>query len=541
MPPDISDIADIMAKGNFKLALSRGTKLAQKIPDNPRLFFMLGAAAFQLEKYDQAIEHFTKADTLHPDAAEIKNNLGAVLMHNGNLEEAVPVLEQALVLKPNYTGAEFNLAITHKKRGAFDMACTLLEKTRRAQGDSEELLLELVDVYHALARWRSVASVCQALINNKNENPEIHLRSIEALIKTGNIPAAEKMADPFFNKPTATAEIAEIGDFFNKAGQAETASRFYNRVLENEPTNQKARIGLGDVYRRGVHRWHFTMLNDSERNEAYDAAIRRAVKPGDIVLDIGSGSGLLAMMAARAGAAHVYSCEAVPIIAKKARQIVAANGLSDQITILSKLSFNMKIGTDMPKKANVLISEIVDGVLVGEGILPTLNHALSELVEPDAAILPASGRLFLTVIESEEVYLDERASTASGFDVSAFNEFTLHGTSLIGSTRGNAFRELGPVIEAFNFDFTKPGFKPEEHQICLPVDQDGTVHGVLIWFDMALDSEVMIDNHPKRDNQHWGFFVKLLDKPIKKSSGEDLGIIISHDMTAIDVRILDKP
>jgi hypothetical protein len=57
--------------------------------------------------------------------------------------------------------------------------------------------------------------------------------------------------------------------------------------------------------------WHYRMLNDQARNEAYDRAIRRALllRPGAVVLDIGGGTGLLSMFAARAGARHVYCCE----------------------------------------------------------------------------------------------------------------------------------------------------------------------------------------------------------------------------------------
>ena len=80
------------------------------------------------------------------------------------------------------------------------------------------------------------------------------------------------------------------------------------------------------------------MVRDEARNAAYDAALRRAVTPGMRVLEIGTGSGLLAMMAARAGARHVYTCEVVPQIAQAAREIVARNGYAERITVLDKHS-----------------------------------------------------------------------------------------------------------------------------------------------------------------------------------------------------------
>src|SRR4029079_4411538 len=78
---------------------------------------------------------------------------------------------------------------------------------------------------------------------------------------------------------------------------------------------------LRGLYHGVVPGWHFAMMDHHKRNEAYEAAIRRAV-PGKRVLDIGTGAGLLALMAARAGAAKVTACEAVPIIGELAREII---------------------------------------------------------------------------------------------------------------------------------------------------------------------------------------------------------------------------
>src|SRR5215468_10023333 len=60
---------------------------------------------------------------------------------------------------------------------------------------------------------------------------------------------------------------------------------------------------------RTVPHWHFHIVQDHARNAAYDAAMRRAMTPNSRVLEIGAGTGLLAMMAARAGAAAVITCE----------------------------------------------------------------------------------------------------------------------------------------------------------------------------------------------------------------------------------------
>src|SRR4051812_21152052 len=109
----------------------------------------------------------------------------------------------------------------------------------------------------------------------------------------------------------------------------------------------------------GVPPWHFGIVRDEARNAAYDAALRRAVGPGTRVLDIGAGTGLLAMMAARAGASAVASCEMNRAVADAAAEIVALNGYADRIRIIGKHSADVDADSDMGDRADLLVSEII--------------------------------------------------------------------------------------------------------------------------------------------------------------------------------------
>src|SRR5947209_876549 len=80
--------------------------------------------------------------------------------------------------------------------------------------------------------------------------------------------------------------------------------------------------------------WQFKMMNDEDRNRPLRDAIFRKVRPGSRVIEVGTGGGLLAMYAARAGAAYVCSLEADPIVAQAATEIIKRNGLENRITVL---------------------------------------------------------------------------------------------------------------------------------------------------------------------------------------------------------------
>src|SRR5262245_64695363 len=78
--------------------------------------------------------------------------------------------------------------------------------------------------------------------------------------------------------------------------------------------------------------YHRLLIEDATRMDAYERAIRALVRPGDVVLDLGAGTGILAMLAARAGAARVHAVESMPV-ARLAAEIVAENGLADKVIV----------------------------------------------------------------------------------------------------------------------------------------------------------------------------------------------------------------
>ena len=142
-------------------------------------------------------------------------------------------------------------------------------------------------------------------------------------------------------------------------------------------------------YQQEVARAGFAdMLHDSERNRLYYDGLRSAVRllrsKGEPVhvLDIGTGTGLLSMMAAALGADSVTAVEEFKPMAACAKEVMALNGFADKIRLIRKRSTEVEVGEgkDMRRRANLLVTEVFDTELIGEGAVGTYNHAHKHLL-----------------------------------------------------------------------------------------------------------------------------------------------------------------
>ncbi|SFA80604.1 Ribosomal protein L11 methyltransferase (PrmA) [Poseidonocella pacifica] len=318
-------------------------------------------------------------------------------------------------------------------------------------------------------------------------------------------------------------------------GGVET-SRLLSEALRLDPSNHDAQILLERLHQMTVPRWHFPMLADTGRNQAYAKAIAEKVKPGDVVLDIGCGAGLTAMLAARAGAKHVYTCEQQPLIAAAAKEVIARNGLSDRITVIPKWSHDIKIGVDMPEQADVVLSEIVDTVLLGEGALATLTLAMKSLAKPGARCIPESGMLFAQPIESDSLYEVWRPQAAEGFDLSGFHHFATVAQMTPGEFDVCNPRPLGIRAKLFDFDFTNPSMKDASISGNLVCSEAGMVHAVLVTFEMRLTARITVGNGITAKG-HWGRTAFLLKHPEAVAARDMISITAQHDTAALSLTV----
>ncbi|KAF7707638.1 protein arginine N-methyltransferase 7 isoform X1 [Silurus meridionalis] len=299
------------------------------------------------------------------------------------------------------------------------------------------------------------------------------------------------------------------------------------------------------------------MLHDSDRNKKYYQGIRAAVcrvkARGErvIVLDIGTGTGLLSMMAVAAGADYCYAVEVFKPMAEAAACIVKKNGFSDKIKIINKHSTEVTVGPDgdMQEKANVLVTELFDTELIGEGALPSYEHAHLNLVQVGCEAVPHSATVYARVVESEQLWnwsqiqpiqVDEctllpPAALAQCAGVPSVCDIQL------SQVKPSSFTNLGPLCTMFSVDFSRPVSSAlQSHSCRFVVEASGRAQVVLSWWDLDMDPSGSIvcsmapcwtysdvREYPWRD--HWMQSVYFLPAEKSVCEGEELSLTVSHD------------
>ena len=261
------------------------------------------------------------------------------------------------------------------------------------------------------------------------------------------------------------------------------------------------------------------MLADTARNAAYQSAIEATVRPDDLVLDVGTGTGLLAMLAARAGAGHVIACEMIPDLAELARIVVQDNGYDRQIEIVPKASHALVVGVDLPRPATLLIAEVFDALLVGEGALGMFRHARQHLLAPDARIIPFAATLRGQLATVPRLKTMHPLRHLNGFDLSTFGRHGMEKQFYPVQLNTENWYPLSEPFDLIDFDFRDVGPLDRAWQVSVPANRDGVLQALVLWFDLRLDHATTLSSGPNGHVRHWDPVVFVLDAEIAVTIG----------------------
>ncbi len=269
------------------------------------------------------------------------------------------------------------------------------------------------------------------------------------------------------------------------------------------------------------------MLLDGTRTGAYARAIREVVRQGDVVLDLGSGSGILAILAAKAGARKVYAVERTPV-AQLIEPHAKENGVAGVIEVLNADILDEKqFHLDIPPR--VVIGELLGNFPPAEDQQRLYSTAVRHCV-PDCVTIPLSYRFVFAACSPRCYRSLSRLNDISGVRL----------LSLAQELRkAHAYRRLtreelcGPEIPSRSIPITEEA--PQTLHVSLPVTEQREVTAVMIGFQATLSAGVELASTPNHPPTHWLHVLCPVAEPLACSPGDAIDFTL-HIGNATDER-----
>ena len=261
--------------------------------------------------------------------------------------------------------------------------------------------------------------------------------------------------------------------------------------------------------------YHRRMLADSERLTRYREAIGQVVQPGDVVADLGTGSGILAFLACAAGAERVYAIDSGEVLAI-ARVLAQQNGLAERITFVAGSSETV----ELPEPVDVLVTETMGNLGVDEGMVALLADARKRLLREGGRVIPAEIAVHAAPVSLPDWYrtLDEWPADLQGVDLTSLRPLALNNVYRLDVPADALVAEGAPVLQV---DLLAADGLAAQGEAAFTAARDAVVHGYAAWFDAGLAPGVRLTNAPG-STTHWGHAVFPLERPVEVSAGDPL-------------------
>lgn len=338
-------------------------------------------------------------------------------------------------------------------------------------------------------------------------------------------PGARTLVEAVWTKNDLPERLAHMALLFRSRKLRNDARLLALAARSLAPQDFRIRVLTDWLERYEAPLWHFGIVHDHLRNEAYARALDHYVKPGMTVFEIGTGTGILAMLAARAGAQHVYTCERRADVAEAARAIIERNGFSDRITVIAKDAEDVELGVDLPARADLFVAEIVDNSLLGEMVLPLTELARERFLKPDAILLPRTVSAVGCLVSGHGQHERYRMQEIMGFDLSPFNRFS---PIEIGMPQGGGDVEpLSEPLELISFDLHRDAPGQGCGEVEMVVAKDGIAEGIMRWLRLEFGAGIVFENKPPQASAWWPL-LHILPRPFQVRVGQRVPLEINH-------------
>ena len=271
------------------------------------------------------------------------------------------------------------------------------------------------------------------------------------------------------------------------------------------------------------------MINCEPRMRAYAEALRRAIKPGCTVIDIGAGSGIFALLACQYGAGTVIAIEPADAI-ELLHAAALANDCRDRITILQGVSTDYATSI----KADVIIPDLRGALPLYEHHIPTIIDARERLLAPRGQLIPARDRLRAALAEHLPTYqphVEPWLRNEFGLDLSTGQRFAVNWSSKVSLAPSNLLSAAQDLLVLDYSTISSPDIVVEA--VYTP-ERPGTAHGLLVWFDAELAPGIGFSNAPGEPEQVYGQTFFPFEKEVELALTDRIEIKLKANLVKRD-------
>lgn len=267
------------------------------------------------------------------------------------------------------------------------------------------------------------------------------------------------------------------------------------------------------------------MIADDVRMGSYARAMEELLKPDSVVLDIGTGTGICALLACRLGARRVYAVEPADVICI-AREAARENGFADRIEFLQDISTNVTL----PERADLIVSDLRGVMPPSEQHIPAIIDARERLLAPGGVLIPQRDVLYAAIVEAPALYdgyLTPWRANRQGVTMRAAEAAVTNNGYNVWLKREEL---LAAPQEWAAIDYTTVSSPNVSGTAILTTSRAGTGHGVCIWFDAFLGGTASFSNAPGGRSLIYGSIFFPWPRPVELGEGDRVSVMLHADL-----------
>ncbi len=265
--------------------------------------------------------------------------------------------------------------------------------------------------------------------------------------------------------------------------------------------------------------YHRTLIADRVRNEAFRKALAAVIKPGETtVADIGTGTGLLALMAVKLGAREVFLYETAEV-AGVAAKVLKANRARNCHLIPCH-------STEMqdPPKVDVVVSETLGNYPFEEDIIETLNDARGRFLKPKGRIIPGALSQLVAPVVTDRFHRELTVWDACGFDLGVPRTMSLNNIYVRTLQPKDLLQAGASAVTWDTIDFSKQNRTNRKGEARWKLDSSAKIYGFATWWEAELVPGVTLSTAPGAPRTHWEQLYFPLLEPIEAKVGETVTV-----------------